>query len=162
MFDAAVAAIPPEHNALFTALMFGSRGMVRHHGKELVIVAEGYRRDSDAVMELLDSYTQGRQELIDVVKEFQAGVTSLRTEVAAGFARVDGQITVLRADVDALADAQSVEIPSRASAPSLREQIARVEADSRWRTAGVLILLFLMELIQWVYIVWTLTRPGGA
>jgi hypothetical protein len=99
MFDAAVAEIPSEDNALFTALLFGSRGMVRHHGRELVTVAEGYR-------ELLDSADAQRRDLVDAARELQGAHSAAVEELRAAAALLREQAAATAADMATIRERQ--------------------------------------------------------
>lgn len=94
MFDEAVLQIPSERNAEFTAQMIGSRGMVRHHGKDLVNAAQGWKQIADEVEEryrdLLDASDARSAKFVTIAREFRAGQQAADARTAQLIEKVEG------------------------------------------------------------------------
>lgn len=95
LFDEAVQQIPADRNPEFTALLIGSRGMVRHHGNELIATTEGYRKLLDDVAEryheLLDTADGRQAELVAAARELRAIAENMTTrldEVLSGMGQM--------------------------------------------------------------------------
>ncbi len=70
MFDAAVQAIPAEHNNLFTALMLSNRAITRHDMAGVKTAIDGYA-------ELLDASDERARELVEAARKLQAATQTV-------------------------------------------------------------------------------------
>ena len=109
MLDAAVQAIPSEHNALFTAMMMAIRAIVKHD-------TNGIRNAVNGSFELLDAADDATRELISAARQFRADGEALakrldeaiasslddRNGIRERLRRVEGHVIALWAAVFAL------------------------------------------------------------
>lgn len=71
MLDEAVAQIPPEHNALFTALLLSTRGIVAHD-------VSGIRAQVKGWPELLDANDANQRDVVEAALALRAVADDLR------------------------------------------------------------------------------------
>lgn len=109
------------------------------------------------VIDATTAIVLGVQEDVHAVGQ---AVDDLRAHVLARVSRLEDGQAALRADVDALAEAQQVELPSRTEAPSLREQIAAVGELATRRLLIAAAFFVLIELAQWVFLAFILAQRG--
>ncbi len=96
MFDAAVQAIPPEFDPVFTALMLSNRAIVRHDMAGIKTAIDGYA-------ELLDSSDAKARELVEAARQLQAAtktVIDMQVQTERRLTTVEGEREQFRQFMD--------------------------------------------------------------